>query len=1765
MKQLYAIVIYCLLFAIPAFSQKPGTKVQLRSGSMAPLSENQANRISAGLRQRMQFHQKHYVLLRFSQLPSAAMHRDLAVQGIRLFDYVPGNAFFAELPEQLSLRNLKQYKVADVFAVDPSLKISRQLQQQEQPGPGQVVAVSFFGSLSKHEVEGELTKAGAELLETEIRPNGIVFVKAQGEVLNKIASLPFVTNVDLQMLKDELLNYNNRAAGGLSALALPAKNLQGRGVTIGVGDNGDVRHVDLTGRLIVRTPLVSGSHGTHVTGTVAGAGIKDPRYKGMAPKAIVISQNMSRILVNTPLYAGEFGMVLTNNSYHSSIEGCPGTGTYDALSNYVDDQLNNNASLLHVFAAGNDGALTCSPFPNSFGTVRSGFQSSKNALVVGNYNYRFNLIDPPSSRGPLKDGRLKPEIMAGGAGTTSTTPGNNYGNSNGTSMSAPAVTGTLALLYERYRQLHGGANPPAILIKAAACNGADDMGNPGPDYSYGFGKLNAPNALEILESNHYFINDISNGNTATHTIPGIPAGAYQVKVMLYWNDPAASPAAPTALVNNLDLTVTGTDNIVHRPLVLNPNPANVNDPATEGVDNRNNIEQVVITNPPAGDLTVNVQGTNIPGGVQHYVVVYQVIQPSVWVEYPFGGERIVPGETEYIRWNAFGGGNNTFTLEYSLDNGGAWTTIDANVPATSRLYAWTFPASPSNQALVRVTQNTTGLSDVSDQDFTILGQPAITATNPCPGYIQLNWAAIPSATGYEILKLQGDSMKVAGSTNGTAYLLDELGKDSSYWVAVRALIGSSPGRASIAANLTPNGGNCAAATFNNDLTIDSMLSPVSGRMHTSSQLGLQPIQVRIRNNGSVPVSGPYDIFYQVNGGSVVQQTSSVVVPAASTVNFSFPSYDFSATGTYTLKVWVRFAADAQVSNDTINSIVKHLQNDPIILNPAFTESFETATDRTYTSKTIGLDGLDRGDFNTSNTNGRVRAFIDPGFARTGSKALILDQVKASATSSADSAMLTFNLSNYSPTDQLWLDFYYRNQGIDFSLPGNQVWIRGNDQAAWIPVFTLPLNNGDFGIYRPAKSVNITETLANAVPAQTISSSFQVKFGEEGYTSTNEVVPVANLDDGLLYDDVMITRPSNDVGIISILSPATTAICSLGNAENVTIRLKNYSSINLSNIEVSFKLNGSVTTQTVSLLAGETGTYTFPATVNLSAFQTYTLRAWVHYNGDNYPNNDSLPEVSFITTPLITSFPYLENFESNDGHWYSGGSNNSWAWGPAQKTIINKAASGSRIWTTGLTGGYNDNEMSYLYSPCFNLTGMSQPVLSFSHIWQTEDNCDCDYHYVEYSTDDVNWTRLGTAGSGTNWYDYSPKQAWKLSGTTWRVSSINIPSSFSKVRFRFVMSSDAGVSLEGVGIDDVHIFDQAPIYTGADIVSGISQPVSGSNWTNFDVGGNRVLAINPQGQDLGNVTIKMFRNTGPVRFTSSQYYLDRNIVIQPTNAPASPVLVRFHFTNAEAVSLMAATGCPSCTKPADPYEVGVTQFSGTTANENGTLSDNTGGAYGFLRPRIDVTTVPYDNGYYAQYAVTHFSEFWINGGGPGQNQSLPITLETFTATRNNNTALLQWSTSQEVNSSEFIIEKSSDGTQYHSIGEVAAAGNSHSRRSYQFTDPDLQAGINYYRLRITDINGEFRYSPVRLLSGDNDDLIVSLYPNPVTKGTLYIRSSIDIDRIELTDISGRVVLRAQGRGRQYDLSLEGLAKGTYFVSVITAKGRSLSKIVAGNRP
>lgn len=125
---------------------------------------------------------------------------------------------------------------------------------------------------------------------------------------------------------------------------------------------------------------------------------------------------------------------------------------------------------------------------------------------------------------------------------------------------------------------------------------------------------------------------------------------------------------------------------------------------------------------------------------------------------------------------------------------------------------------------------------------------------------------------------------------------------------------------------------------------------------------------------------------------------------------------------------------------------------------------------------------------------------------------------------------------------------------------------------------------------------------------------------------------------------------------------------------------------------------------------------------------------------------------------INTFPYNEGFENGDGGWFSGGTNSDWVMGQPSKNTITNAATGSNCWITGGLAGssYNAGESSYVQSPCFDLSALQYPIVSFFVYWETEQRYDGGS--FQYSIDGgLNWNNVGSYGKpstcmNSRWYN-----------------------------------------------------------------------------------------------------------------------------------------------------------------------------------------------------------------------------------------------------------------------------------------------------------------------------------------------------------------------------------------------------------------------------
>ncbi|MEO6869110.1 MAG: T9SS type A sorting domain-containing protein [Ginsengibacter sp.] len=171
--------------------------------------------------------------------------------------------------------------------------------------------------------------------------------------------------------------------------------------------------------------------------------------------------------------------------------------------------------------------------------------------------------------------------------------------------------------------------------------------------------------------------------------------------------------------------------------------------------------------------------------------------------------------------------------------------------------------------------------------------------------------------------------------------------------------------------------------------------------------------------------------------------------------------------------------------------------------------------------------------------------------------------------------------------------------------------------------------------------------------------------------------------------------------------------------------------------------------------------------------------------------------------------------------------------------------------------------------------------------------------------------------------------------------------------------------------------------------------------------------------------------------------------------------------------------------------------------------------------------------------------------------LPVTLTDFKVQRSGISNTLSWKTSQELNSNFFSIQKSIDGINFTEIGQVKAAGKSETIKSYSFADAAPKKGINYYRIRMVDLDNSGRFGEIRNIRNDAL-LVLSIYPNPVWENLILEWNSENAGKaaITITDMAGRTLYNKEAEiangNNKITIDAASFAKGVYNIKVTTGE-------------
>lgn len=577
----------------------------------------------------------------------------------------------------------------------------------------------------------------------------------------------------------------------INALQQQFPELQGAHHTIGLKEElFDTTDIDLLGKYVysaIGSRTVT-SHATIMSTLMAGAGNSSPQGRGVAPKARISPSDYNRLLPDESSFFRNAGITLENHSYGTGIENY-----YGAEAVAYDQQINTQDTLLHVFSAGNIG--TSAPQDGiykgltGYANLSGTFKQSKNVLTAGAIDTGY-LIPALSSKGPAYDGRIAPLVVS-------------YGQS-GTSDAAAITTGISALVQEAYHQSYG-ITPTATLVKTILINSADDTGTPAPDYSSGFGIVNALEAVKTVKEQRFFTGVVNAGNTVTYNI-SVAKDISQLKVTLGWNDPAAVEQTAKALVNDLDLWITDPSDNRYDPWVLSsyPTPDSLAKAARRGRDSMNNQEQVTIDLPAAGTFQLHITARQLGAGTsQPFHIAYQQtpIAAFNW-QYPAPGEMLTADKNIAVRWQTPHAG--TGTLSFSADSGITWTQIASDIPLRQGNSRWNIPVIFSKGLLRMTTTDTTWTSDY----FFISSPVSVNIGFNCPDSVLLYWQGVDNAVAYDLYSLKDQVLLRELTTTDTFAIISKQQLSSVYFTVRPVHPDGWAGLQSNTVNYTQQGVDC---------------------------------------------------------------------------------------------------------------------------------------------------------------------------------------------------------------------------------------------------------------------------------------------------------------------------------------------------------------------------------------------------------------------------------------------------------------------------------------------------------------------------------------------------------------------------------------------------------------------------------------------------------------------------------------------------------------------------------------------------------------------------------------------------------------------------------------------------------------------------------------------------------------------------------------------------------------------------------------------
>ena len=175
--------------------------------------------------------------------------------------------------------------------------------------------------------------------------------------------------------------------------------------------------------------------------------------------------------------------------------------------------------------------------------------------------------------------------------------------------------------------------------------------------------------------------------------------------------------------------------------------------------------------------------------------------------------------------------------------------------------------------------------------------------------------------------------------------------------------------------------------------------------------------------------------------------------------------------------------------------------------------------------------------------------------------------------------------------------------------------------------------------------------------------------------------------------------------------------------------------------------------------------------------------------------------------------------------------------------------------------------------------------------------------------------------------------------------------------------------------------------------------------------------------------------------------------------------------------------------------------------------------------------------------------------------VPVSLLSFDARAVGNEVVLDWKTTSEINTKDFTVEYSTDGSNWNPIGTVIAKNRASNNYNFIHTNPVI--GNNYYKIKMNDLSGSYKYSNVRIIKRTRNTPTLVLIPNPSNDlTTLYVARNAATTFINIYDAAGSCVkkMNIKNGSQQAEINTSTLAAGIYVVESVVNNEKQIIRMV-----